>query len=228
MLKENQIDPADLDVAKTQQEGTKYLDSVSLGRKDEYDNLIKAIQKSAKNIRDGGEVQKHRLDAFTLKYLEGDMAKIISDSDLLFLSKEVARYDSSIIALQSQKDSTLEESTKIDIHLKQKTKTLGISTEELHQLRFNLKSLEKQENVDLPRIKLNIDMLEAFAVKALKNRLNDDNKKSQLQISSMKKNYEDLQKEIDQLNAKLGKVKEEFVVLQQKLDTEDKEKDNDF
>jgi len=112
--------------------------------------------------------------------------------------------------------------------LKQKTKTLGISTEELHQLRFNLKSLEKQENVDLPRIKLNIDMLEAFAVKALKNRLNDDNKKSQLQISSMKKNYEDLQKEIDQLNAKLGKVKEEFVVLQQKLDTEDKEKDNDF
>lgn len=46
------------------------------------------------------------------------MAKIISDSDLLFLSKEVARYDNSITAMLAQKDTTLEESTKIDIHLK--------------------------------------------------------------------------------------------------------------
>ncbi len=114
------------------------------------------------------------------------------------------------------------------MHLKQKQKQLGISTEDLHQLRYNLKSLEKQQNVDLPRIKVNIDMLEAFAVKAMKNRLNDDNRKSQAQISQMKKNYEDLQKEIDDLNVKLGKTKDDFAGVQGRLDTEDKEKDNDY
>lgn len=70
-------------------------------------------------------------------------------------------------------------------------------------------------------------MLEAFAIKALKNKLNEDNKKSQNQISLMKRNYEDLQKEIDNLNNKLGKVKEESGALQKRLDNEDKEKDND-
>jgi len=71
-------------------------------------------------------------------------------------------------------------------------------------------------------------MLEAFSVKALKNKLNDDNKKSQQQISKMKKNYEDLQKEIDALNNKLGKVKGEAAELVDKLDTDDKEKDNEI
>ena len=43
----------------------------------------------------------------------------------------------------------------------------------------------------------------------------------------MKRNYEDLQKEIDNLNNKLGKVKEESAALQKRLDNDDKEKDND-
>ena len=37
----------------------------------------------------------------------------------------------------------------------------------------------------------------------LRNNLNDDNKKSQSLISKMKKNYEDLSKTIENLNAKL-------------------------
>lgn len=227
-LKENQIDPADFDAQKAQQEVQKYIDSISAGRKEEFDDLIKKIQKAAKHIRDGGEEQKTRLDTFSKKYLDGDMAKLISDGDLLFLSKEVTRYDSSILSMQGQKDATLEESTKIDVSLKSKEKKHVITNDDIHVLRVNLKTLEKQMNVDLPRIKQNIDMLEAFAIKALKNRLNEDNRKSQNQISQMKKNYEDLQKEIDSLNTKHAKVKEEFKALQIKLDTEDKEKDNDF
>lgn len=58
----------------------------------------------------------------------------------------------------------------------------------------------------MPRIRKNIDQLEAFSLKALKNQLNDDNKRSQNQISKMKKNYEDLQKQIDSCNTKIVKV----------------------
>lgn len=112
--------------------------------------------------------------------------------------------------------------------MKAKNKGLGILPEDLHQLKQNLKALEKQLQVDIPRIKKNIDMLEAFAIKALKNKLNEDNKKSQNQISQMKRNYEDLQKEIDNLNNKLAKVKDESGALQKRLDNEDKEKDNDI
>jgi hypothetical protein len=50
-------------------------------------------------------------------------------------------------------------------------------------LRENLKALQKIDSVDNPRIKRNIDMLEGFSVKSLKNQLNDDNKKSQAMIS---------------------------------------------
>ena len=65
-------------------------------------------------------------------------------------------------------------------------------------------------------------------MKSLKNKLSDDNKKSQNQISLMKRNYEDLQKEIDDLNNKLAKVKDEAGALAKRLDNEDKEKDNDL
>jgi predicted nucleic acid-binding Zn-ribbon protein len=43
----------------------------------------------------------------------------------------------------------------------------------------------------------------------------------------MKRNYEDLQREIDNLNNKLAKVKDASADLKVKLDTEDKEKEND-
>lgn len=94
--------------------------------------------------------------------------------------------------MQHQKDQTLDESTRIDANAKQKMKLQGITSEDLHILRCNLKALEKQLNIDLPRIKQNIDQLEGFGLKAMKNRLNEDNKKSQAMINKMKRNYEDL------------------------------------
>ena len=44
----------------------------------------------------------------------------------------------------------------------------------------------------------------------------------------MKRNYEDLQKEIDVLNNKLVKVKKDTSDLKVKLDTEDMEKENEI
>jgi len=95
-LLENSIEQADFDLSKTLADAKKYVEGVASGRKDEYDDLIKKIQKAAKNIRDGGDEQKGRLDDFTTKNLEGDIANLIPDQDLLFLNKEVTRYNGSI------------------------------------------------------------------------------------------------------------------------------------
>ena len=88
--------------------------------------------------------------------------------------------------------------------------------------------LEKQQNIDIPKIVKNIDQLENFSTKALKNKLNDDNKKSQGQIAVMKKNYDDLQKVIEELNKKAGKVKEGIDGVRNELVSEDIEKDGDI
>lgn len=98
-LQENQIEVGDFDLAKAIADAKKYIENVALGRKDDYDDLIKKIQKSAKAIRDGGEDQQKRLDEFTNKNIEGDIGTLIPDADLLFLNKEVARYNGSIKAL---------------------------------------------------------------------------------------------------------------------------------
>ena len=46
--------------------------------------------------------------------------------------------------------------------------------------------------MEVPKTVSNIDNLENFVIKSLKNQLNNDNKKSQTLISKVKKNYDEL------------------------------------
>jgi chromosome segregation ATPase len=62
----------------------------------------------------------------------------------------------------------------------------------------------------------------------LKNTLNDDNKKSQVQISKMKKNYEDLQRIIDSLNMKHVKASSEVARLKENFINDDMERINEI
>mmetsp|Transcript_21886 Transcript_21886/g.33965 ORF Transcript_21886/g.33965 Transcript_21886/m.33965 type:complete len:500 (-) Transcript_21886:2632-4131(-) len=151
----------------------------------------------------------------------------IPDGDFVFLKKEVARYNACIDTLKSNKDSILEDSNQIHSeNLKNLNKT--IDHDDLQRLRSNLKTLQKQDSVDVPRIKRNIDQLEAFCIKALKNQLNNDNRKSQNKITKMKKNYEDLQKLIDALNKKIGVTSGEVQKLKDHFINEDLERENEF
>ena len=220
MLKEESIQLAEFELAKLMADAKKYIDNLGNGRKDEFEDLIKKIRKAAQKLGEDAEFQSGRLEDFDNKNLKSDIAAMIPDSDFLFLNKEVTRYRGSIQALITGKDNTLDASNKLDSVIKSEAKKgEPITPDDLHILRSNLKSLEKQISVDVVRIKKNIDMLEAYAIKALKNKLNDDNKKSQNMISKMKKNYDDLQKEIDALNNKMGKVKKETADLKGRLDS---------
>ena len=112
--------------------------------------------------------------------------------------------------------------------IKEKQRDSNIEVEDLQQMRQNLRALQKIEVTDLTRIIRNIDQLEGFILKNLKNTLNDDNKKSQGQISKMKKNYEDLQKAIDALNLKLVKVNGEVMRLKETFTNDDMERINEI
>lgn len=96
---------------------------------------------------------------------------------MIFLKKEIARNKSALEVSRNMAVDILEDAQAVRDD-NQRGAERNVSVNELHQLRENLKALQKIDNVDNPRIKRNIDMLEGFSVKSLKNQLNDDNKRS--------------------------------------------------
>lgn len=63
-LQDEAINSAEFDLQKALQDTKKYLDAVNKDRKDEYDDIIKQIQKLAKKIGADAETQNIRLDDF--------------------------------------------------------------------------------------------------------------------------------------------------------------------
>jgi hypothetical protein len=59
------------------------------------------------------------------------------------------------------------------------SRTYVVTQDEVFELQSYHTLLERLQAGEVPRVKRHIDQLEAFSLKALKNGLNDDNKKSQ-------------------------------------------------
>ena len=129
------------------------------------------------------EEQNKRLDAFEERLLDIK----ISDADQFYLNKEIMRFKSSLNAIESSMDMYLDSSKDIVSSIDQVA-----SIEEIDTLRKNLKQFNKLQEQEMPKTIKNIDNLEHFVMKSLKNQLNDDNKKSQGLISKVKKNYDEL------------------------------------
>lgn len=194
MMLDEDLNTCEFDLQKAMQDTKKYVDAIRNTRKDEYDDIIRQIQRLSKKIGQDTQEQEKRLDDFEAKMIpvQGGAQSHIPESDLVFIRKEVARYRASIIASKAQNEQNLDDSLKLCNENKKDMSSNGISLDDLQQLRQNLQSEKKIDTIDIPRIKRNIDNLEGFSLKSLKNKINDDNKKSQVQISKMKKNYEDL------------------------------------
>lgn len=58
--------------------------------------------------------------------------------------------------------------------------------------------------------------------------MHEDTKKSQTLISALKKDYDDLQTRINQLNSKIGKISNNVDVLRNLFNIEDLERENEF
>ena len=130
--------------------------------------------------------------------------------------------------MKGNKEHNLNAAIKLNNEIAQDR--VDIEVTHVQSLTHNSKSLDQLQEVDIPRIRSNIVQMESFSLKALKNKLNDENKRSQNQISKMKKNYEDLQKQIELTNKKIDVVhteasamKESFIKI-----NEDLERENEF
>lgn len=85
-LRESKLDSLEFEVQKVDLEIVKLFDTVFLGRQEQYDNLISKTKLTGANIKDEAEKLKDKLLAISNIYLEGEMAKVICDQDLLFIS----------------------------------------------------------------------------------------------------------------------------------------------
>lgn len=80
----------------------------------------------------------------------------------------------------------------------------------------------------MPKTIKNIDNMESFVMKSLKNQLNDDNKKSQSLISKVKKNYDELQRMYEASVVKYGDSNNLLHNFHDKFDYNDMERLNEI
>lgn len=92
----------------------------------------------------------------------------ISDADQFFLNKEIARIRNAISSVEANSE-TVHESASL---LKQEIESREgnrVSCEDLEEIKNNFKKVEKLETYEMPKIIKNIEGLEMFMIKSLKN-----------------------------------------------------------
>lgn len=87
---------------------------------------------------------------------------------MIFLKKEISRNKAALEVVKNMTHDLIEDAQAVHDE-NQRGYEKSVSINELQQLKENLKALQKLDSVDNPRIKRNIDMLEGFSVKSLKN-----------------------------------------------------------
>ena len=109
-----------------------------------------------------------RLTVFTAKITEEDTMSSIADNDLVFLRKEINRNKAAIQTSQEMQSETLAEAMNVKEMVDRRPDGEMLPSD-IQALKQALRSLTRQDEVDLPRIRKNLDQLEGFTLKALKN-----------------------------------------------------------
>lgn len=146
---------------------------------------------------------------------------------MVYVRKEILRTQSAIRVAKGVHDTNLKEAQAIKDTVDMRPDG-AMEPEDILVLKGAFKVITRQDEIDLPRLRKNVELLEGFTLKALKNRMHDDNKASQNVISRMKRAYEDLQKLIDALNAKLARNSSLCQSLKEQFNNEDLERTNEI
>lgn len=152
-LMDEDIQIQEMDLQKVLLDGKKLIDGVKSARKDEYDDLMLKIKKAAKNINGNLQNEGQRLKSFETNVMKpGETTEgKIPDDEILFLNKEIARNRAAINTSKTITNEVLDDSLQVV------PDSSGVEVEDISQLKLNLKTLQKQETVNCPRIKANID-----------------------------------------------------------------------
>lgn len=83
-------------------------------KKEEYDDLLRKIQKLAKKIFDDADELSKRLQNFEKKIVEPQgNNEYIADSDLQFLKKEIARNKNCLVSAKSMTQEIIDDSVRV-------------------------------------------------------------------------------------------------------------------
>ena len=140
-MQEEEINNLEFFIQKAIQNAKKFQESVNSEKKDEYDDIMKKIQKLAKKVMDDGDEQNARLENFENKVVKPQSANPhIADVDMIFLKKEISRNKSALEVSRNMADDILEDAHAVRDG-NQKGSDRNVSVNELQQLRENLKAL---------------------------------------------------------------------------------------
>jgi len=86
---------------------------------------------------------------------------------MIYLKKEISRNSSFLVSTKAMTQEILDHSVKVKDESIQAPS--GITVDDINQLNSNYLILQKLDDVDVPRVKANIDLLEGYCIKFLKS-----------------------------------------------------------
>ena len=149
------------DVGQIEEQCGDFVKSLQADLVAEYEDLINNIKQHSQNLEENVATISDSLANFESKV--GEMK--ISDQDHFFLNKEILRYRTALNAMDSQRGLYMDDTEAIEDKFSMagaldNEKINPISQEDLEKLRENLKHLQKQKDVELPKVKKSVDGLE--------------------------------------------------------------------
>ena len=86
------------------------------GRRDEYDDLLKQLQKVSKKVSDESSELENRIQAFEMQVMLPNEGRVttVADNDLLFLKQEVNRNKISLNCVKANNDEVLADSQDVN------------------------------------------------------------------------------------------------------------------
>ena len=96
-MQDEEINNLEFFIQKAIQSAKKFSDSVNSDTKEEYEDIMRKIQKLSKKVLDDGDEQNARLESFETKVVKPHtLNPHIADVDMMFLKKEITRNKSAI------------------------------------------------------------------------------------------------------------------------------------
>lgn len=142
------------------------------------DDLLRKIGKLDKKVNQELDEVEDRLENFEGKINDPSAADGIPDSDLIFVKKEINRNRGAAQVVRGIANDNVADAQDIKEDIERRPNN-DVEPEDVQALKGIAKSLQRQDEIDLPRLRKNLDQLEGFSLKALKNQMHEDNKKSQ-------------------------------------------------
>ena len=142
-MQDEEINNLEFFIQKAIQNAKKFQEGVNSDKKEEYEDIMRKIQKLAKKVLDDADEQAARLENFEAKVVKPHtLNPNIADVDMIFLKKEISRNRSALEVTKNMTEDILEDAQAMREDSQRNVDRM-ISIAELQQLREDYKALQK-------------------------------------------------------------------------------------